>query len=124
MGLLLTLDRDDAFVLSGGTVVVIDDIGGGTADITVVSHEESGPQFKELNSAKLFSRFQISPEANAVVREITEHNIQLEVNAPKSVKIFRFQAHKSQLEIKSTLARFGPEDNIYGIEASILAMLN
>jgi hypothetical protein len=121
MGLKLTIFDDDIIMVSGGTVLTVDGLSSNEVLISVATGEAI-----EMSSHRVGSSLKLSDAAMGVVNQIYRKPeglcVEIEVSAPRDVRIHRFHSHDTDGKLKYLISKFDENDNVPKILESLAAL--
>jgi hypothetical protein len=122
MALKLTLGKDDIIMMSGGHVLVVDEILGGETEVSLATRGETSAATIALDG-----HLNVTDSILCLVSQLYNtpngRRVELELHAPSDIKIHRFHAADSDGKLVYLLEKFNEDDDIAGIKESIKSLL-
>ena len=128
MGLNLTLEQDDIIMMSGGIVIVVEEVNSKPMEVLITI---SQPHLKGVETAHASMEVgdtMAIGRANTLISAITRQSngrlcVRITVDAPKDVKVHRFHTHQSDEWLEKIINKFDESDDIASIQLGLEVLL-
>tara|TARA_R110000803_G_scaffold210829_1_gene284057 strand:+ start:5965 stop:6363 length:399 start_codon:yes stop_codon:yes gene_type:complete len=128
MGLNLTLEQDDIIMMSGGIVIVIEEVNSKPMEVLItISKPHTGGVALEHKTMEIGDSMKVGRAmilASTINRQ-TKGNlcVRITVDAPKDVKVHRFHTHQSDEWLEKIINKFDESDDIASIQLGLEVLL-
>tara|TARA_R110000822_G_C15338773_1_gene495919 strand:+ start:32014 stop:32412 length:399 start_codon:yes stop_codon:yes gene_type:complete len=128
MGLNLTLEQDDIIMMSGGIVIVIEEVNSKPMEVLItISKPHAGGVSLEHKTMEIGDSMKVGRAmilASTINRQ-TKGNlcVRITVDAPKDVKVHRFHTHQSDEWLEKIINKFDESDDIASIQLGLEVLL-